>query len=65
MISMVKQFLPRQMIQKFQVGCQYDDRLDKYLLVPSPEEAKIRTYNRMVETLQKRFEYEATFKLPS
>ena len=63
MMSMVKQFLPTEMTERFQFGCMFNDRLDKTFLVPDKTSAKARNYARIIEALTIRYENEATFRL--
>jgi hypothetical protein len=63
MISMVKQFLPDDMTEKFQFGCMFAERLDRCLMVPDKVTAQARNYARIIESFQRRFENEASFHL--
>lgn len=62
-MSMVKRFLPQNIKDKLQFGCQFDSRLDQCLLTPDVTTAQARTYSRIIETLQIRYENEANFRL--
>jgi hypothetical protein len=63
MMSMVKKILPKDLTATNQFGCVFEDRLDKCLLFPDAKTAQLTNYNRIIETLAKRYENEATFRL--
>lgn len=64
MASMLKPLLPEQMKDSFQVGCQFDGRLDEVFLVPTMEAASQRILERLGQALGRRYQNEHAFKLP-
>ena len=62
--SMLKPLLPQHLRDTFQVGCQFDGRLDQVFLVPTVKEASQRILERLGESLRRRYNHEHTFKLP-
>jgi CRAL/TRIO domain len=61
--SMLKPFLPQNLRNKLELGCQFDHRLDEVYLVPTLEEANRRMLNQVAATLQRRYENERSFRL--
>ncbi|CAB9501766.1 expressed unknown protein [Seminavis robusta] len=64
MVSMVRQFLPRSIKDRIEVGCLSEaGRLDGMYLMPNKEAARKRTLSRLEDALQRRYNNEAAFKL--
>ena len=63
LFSMTKRLVPSEFSTKFQVGCQYEGRLDSLYFVPTPEAATQRLLGRFAECLKRRYENEKAFKL--
>jgi len=63
--SMTKRVLPESLHSKFQVGCQFDRRLDAIYMVPNVERASQRIIERFDESLKRRFDNVANFSLGS
>ncbi|CAB9519029.1 expressed unknown protein [Seminavis robusta] len=64
-VSMAKQFLPREISDKFVMGLQMEGRLDTIYNVPNAEIAQQRVLARLQDALKRRYHHEATFTLPS
>ncbi|CAB9501765.1 expressed unknown protein [Seminavis robusta] len=63
-VSMVRQFLPLSIKEKFEIGCICEaGRLDRVYLTPNKEVARKRTLSRLEDALQRRYTNEASFKL--
>ena len=62
-MSMLRPFMPAHARDKLEFGCQFDERLDALYLVPTLEAANDRLVGRFVESLQLRYENEASFRL--
>lgn len=61
--SMLKPFIPKDVRQKLEFGCQYEKRLDELYLVPTVEAAHLRFLERIEIAIQKRYENELSFVL--
>ncbi|CAB9530245.1 expressed unknown protein [Seminavis robusta] len=62
--STVKRYCPPLAKSNIEMGCDdFGDRLDKIFMVPNEEEATERCYEKMVQSLHRRYENERTFRL--
>ena len=62
-ISMLKALLPQELREKFEFGCQFEQRLDSLYLLPTLDDANQRFLGRVEETLQRRYYNETNFRL--
>ena len=62
--SMLRGWVPKEIYDKIQVGCQspMGRRLDSFYMIPTVEAANERYLNRMLEALQLRYDNERTFR---
>jgi len=64
LLSMAKQFIPKEMHDKFETGCVCElGRLDRMYLIPNVEQANERFGKTFRECLQRRYVNEKTFSL--
>lgn len=61
--AMLRPFLPKDLQDKVEVGCQFNRRLDEVYLLPTPEEANLRLVNKVEAKLKRRYENEKKFRL--
>jgi hypothetical protein len=64
-VSILRKILPENMRGDFQVGFMSDDHLADVLLVPTVEAANERVLKKMKEVLRRRYDIEASFRLPN
>ena len=64
MTSMIKRILPKHMTEgfEFEADCEFG-RLDEVFSLPDPETARQRLLDRLVESLERRYEQEKQFRL--
>lgn len=63
MATMAKKTLPTHLRDQFQTGLIFEERLDKFFLVPTPEAATKRLLESFEKALRRRFANERTFSL--
>jgi hypothetical protein len=63
LVAMVKSMFPEPLRSNVEIGCSAGYRLDQLYLVPTLEAANQRLLRRMEETLKRRYDHEATFRL--
>lgn len=61
--ALMKKFLPESIHNKFNLGCQFDGRLDAFYRIPTAEIADNRTQAEMETFLKLRYENERSFRL--
>ena len=61
--SMIRRFLPEDAREAIEIGCQFEERLDRLYLVPTIQEANQRLLDRVSNSLNRRYENEMLFKL--
>ena len=61
--ALTKRFLSRETSRVFNLGCQFEGRLDTYYMIPTPEIANERIIGEMECFLRIRFDNERNFKL--
>lgn len=61
--ALLKKILPARIHKKYNLGCQFEGRLDAYYRIPTPEAADARVQAELESNLKKRYENERTFRL--
>ena len=61
--ALLKQVLPERIHSKFNLGCQFEGRLDTYYRIPNEEQADQRVQSELECYLKLRYENERAFKL--
>lgn len=64
LFSLTKKFLPSEITSKFDMGCQFDGRLDEIYLIPTVAAANQRLLNNMGEALERRYSNMKSYSLP-
>lgn len=63
MLAFLKPFLPKIFLSKIEVGCMFYGRLDFFYLIPSASIAQQRNYERIMDSMTRRYANEASFSL--
>ena len=63
MAGLMKSFLPARIHSKFNLGCQFEERLSSFYRIPTEEEADRRVQTELECLLRARYENECTFRL--
>ena len=62
-VALMKGYLPERIGSKFNLGCQFNGRLDSFYRVPTAEAADNRVQSEFEGFLRKRYENEHSFQL--
>ena len=61
--ALLKKVLPERIYSKFNLGCQFEGRLDTYYRIPTEDEADERVHAEFECYLKQRYENEKAFTL--